>query len=184
MGLSVSSCSVWSRDLESDSYLPQSDWIRYRRNDVDPLTFQELAMSHFKHSIYKFALVKYPYNTKNTKAIYLYADSGVHDRLGIRMMKCEFKGSSLYIYFRNEKVKQLWNNTDEKFEWFTKDSNGPLWQNFNDKWEFSKLEEPGYVSFGKIVWRKKYRYKKNGITSNQHVNNYGYAYNYILEDTI
>ena len=177
MGLSIASCSVWSRDLETDKYLNEPNLIRYRRNDMDPLTFQELAMSHFHHFIYLYALVKFPYDSKNTKAIYLYADSGVHDKLGIRMMKCEFRGSLLHIYFRNEHVKRLWNNTEEKTNWF-ECKKQKLWKEFHSKWEFAKIEEPGYLSFGRIIWRRKYNYNNNAITSNTYLsNNYYYDKN-------
>ena len=180
MGLSLASCSVWSRDLESDKFLDQPDWIRYRRNDIDPITFQELAMSHFHHSIYLYSLVQYPYNMKNTKAIYLYADSGIHDKLGTRLMKCEFRGSSINIFFRNQEVLKIWNNTDEKTDWFDY-SKEKLWKKFTERWEFAKVEDPGYISFGRIVWRRKYNYNKNAITPNRYLTN---TYHYDEDDTV
>ena len=57
MGSSISSVSVWKRNLETDNYEKDPEWIRYRRSDIDPTTFKELAMAHFKHYAYLYALL-------------------------------------------------------------------------------------------------------------------------------
>ena len=173
MGSSISSVSLWKRELKTDNYSEDPEWVRYRRNDVDPITFQENSMSHFKNHAYRFALLEHPYN-KNTKALYLYADTGIHDKLGFRLMKCEFKGSSFVISFRNPDVANIWYNTDEKTEWFN--NNVKYFDDFYKKWEYVNEYKSGYIKWGKWFWRRKMNYNNHTITAREHLNNTAAAY--------
>lgn len=108
MGLPFTKLSAWRRYNNTNEYAEQPEWVFYRNMNIDPQTFLQDNLSKFRNDIYNYALATSPYDNKNTKSIYLYAD-------GIRLVKASLtKPMVLDIEFRSEHVANLYANTSEK----------------------------------------------------------------------